>query len=100
MPARESPSNTHLSIGSGREQGLDAALDRLVSSAWRAGRDGSDTPDRRVTTVRRLEAAPARYAPFPTAIDERGRHVLEARGSRELDTHQAGADQAGASGRN
>jgi DEAD/DEAH box helicase domain-containing protein len=74
---------------------LDAALERL------GGRDldRPDTPDRHVTAIRRLPAVPARFAPFPEALDSRLRAALESRGIRELYTHQAEAIEHALAGR-
>ena len=51
-----------------RDVALQAAVERFVP-AW--GRAYPDTPDGLVTAVRRLEAADARFAPFPDGIDAR-----------------------------
>src|SRR6185295_16572855 len=74
---------------------LDAALERL------GGRDldRPDTPDRHVTAIRRLPAVPARFAPFPEALDRRFTDALESRGIRELYTHQAEAIEHALAGR-
>jgi DEAD/DEAH box helicase domain-containing protein len=66
---------------------LQAVLDRLTGSAL----DRRDSPDEWVTAIRRLEARPAQYAPFPEALDSCLREVLEARGIDQLYTHQAQA---------
>jgi DEAD/DEAH box helicase domain-containing protein len=69
-----------------RDVALQAAVERFVP-AW--GRAYPDTPDGLVTAVRRLEAADARFAPFPDGIDARLVSALAQRGFRELYTHQA-----------
>src|SRR5262245_13255476 len=66
---------------------LKSAVDRLTGGTP----DRRDTPDGWITTVRRLPARSASYAPFPDAIDERLRDVLNARGISQLYTHQARA---------
>ncbi len=71
-----------------RDGALDAALDRLAPDR---GIERPDTPDRHVTAIRRLAAAPAQYAPFPEAVDERLKAALASRGVPQLYTHQAEA---------
>jgi len=68
-----------------KDGALDAALERLVP-----GRrvERTDTPDLRVTAVRRLPAAAASYAPFPERLDERLCRVLTSRRIPQLYTHQ------------
>ncbi|MGE0449493.1 MAG: DEAD/DEAH box helicase [Vicinamibacterales bacterium] len=74
----------------GREGALQAALERLAPGP-RPHPDRPDDPDARITTVRRLPAVAADYAPFPEAIDPRLREALEARGIAQLYVHQAEA---------
>ena len=64
---------------------LDAALERI------GGRDVDrpDTPDLHVTTVRRLPAVTAQFAPFPAGLDPRLIGALASRGVDQLYTHQA-----------
>lgn len=52
-----------------------------------------------VTSWTEIPARPARYAPFPEALDERLRQALESRGIRQLYTHQRQALDAVAAGR-
>src|SRR5262249_22232718 len=75
-------------LRSGRENGLDAALERLtgVESPERP-----DTPDLRVTAVRRLPAIAARFTPLLAQLDERLVDALRSRGIQQLYTHQAEA---------
>src|SRR2546422_6825310 len=68
-----------------RDLALTTVLDRLTGGAL----ERRDLPDGWVTAIRRLPARGAEYAPFPDAIDERLRGVLEARGIDRLYTHQA-----------
>src|SRR5262245_51585992 len=78
------------------ENALDAALDRLAGGPV----DRPDTPDLHVTALRRLSPVPARYAPFPDALDERLTHALQSRGIAQLYTHQAEAIDHAIHGRN
>src|SRR6184192_483908 len=79
------------------ENALDAALERLAS-----GRVGErpDTPDLHVTALRRLPALAAQYVPFPKPLDRRLTNALEARGIKQLYTHQADAIEHAINGRN
>ena len=70
-----------------RDTALDAALERIGGR----GIDRPDTPDLHVTAVRRLPAVPARFAPFPDALDSRLTAALGSRGVEQLYTHQADA---------
>jgi DEAD/DEAH box helicase domain-containing protein len=72
-----------------RALALNDALDRLTGGP--AGLDCPDNPDGWVTAVRRQPAAPAVFAPFPDAVDDRLRTVLSDRGIEQLYTHQAAA---------
>src|SRR5438093_2186149 len=78
------------------DSALDAALARLADGAV----DRPDTPDLHITAVRRLEAADARFAPFPDALDARLTQVLASRGIGQLYTHQAEAIDHALAGRN
>src|SRR5438132_3076433 len=79
------------------ENALDAALERLAS-----GRVGErpDTPDLHVTALRRLPALAAQYVPFPKPLDRRLTNALDARGIKQLYTHQADAIEHAINGRN
>ena len=90
--AAGSPPPTLARLGAKRtdpahDAALQAVLDRLTGNAL----DRPDTPDGWVTAIRRLEARPAQYAPFPDAFGSCLREVLEARGIDQLYTHQAQA---------
>src|SRR5712692_3638839 len=95
-PGEASETTTGLAARSRRDGALDAALDRLAP-----GRppERPDTPDLHVTSVRRLPAVAARYAPFPGALDERLRRALASRGVSQLYTHQAEAIDHALAGR-
>src|SRR5712692_9340104 len=95
-PGEASETTTGLAARSRRDGALDAALDRLAP-----GRppERPDTPDLHVTSVRRLPAVAARYAPFPGALDERLRRALASRGMEQLYTHQAEAIDHALAGR-
>src|SRR5712692_1447655 len=95
-PGEASETTTGLAARSRRDGALDAALDRLAP-----GRppERPDTPDLHVTSVRRLPAVAARYAPFPEALDERLRRALASRGVSQLYTHQAEAIDHALAGR-
>jgi DEAD/DEAH box helicase domain-containing protein len=82
---------------SGREGALQAALERLAPGQLP---DRADSPDLHVTAMRRLPAVPARYAPFPEALDPRLVRVLESRGISQLYTHQAESIEHALAGRN
>src|SRR5438270_1761369 len=79
------------------ENALDAALEGLAP-----GRVGErpDTPDLHVTALRRLPALAAQYVPFPKPLDRRLTNALEARGIKQLYTHQADAIEHAINGRN
>src|SRR3989440_585721 len=79
------------------ENALDAALERLAP-----GRVGErpDTPDLHVTALRRLPALAAQYVPFPKPLDRRLTNALDARGIKQLYTHQADAIEHAINGRN
>src|SRR6058998_1881979 len=92
----EWPEPSALSMRSGREGALDAALQRLVPGHLP---DRPDAPDLQITAVRRLPAVSARYAPFPEALDRRLQDALVARGISQLYSHQADAIAHALSGR-
>jgi DEAD/DEAH box helicase domain-containing protein len=71
----------------GRDGALTAALERIGDRALA----DAHVQTASVTAVRRLPASPARYAPFPAALDDRLRHALAARGISQFYTHQAQA---------
>jgi DEAD/DEAH box helicase domain-containing protein len=75
-----------LATGSGREEALRAALERLSPGQ---PPDRADTPGLHVTAVRRLPAVPAHLVPFPEALDARLGQALESRGIAQLFAHQA-----------
>src|SRR3989440_5847793 len=79
------------------ENALDAALERLAP-----GRVGErpDTPDLHVTALRRLPALAAQYVPFPKPLDRRLTNALDARGIKQLYTHQADVIEHAINGRN
>src|SRR5436853_580792 len=52
-----------------KDQSLQAALDRMIAAHEIAARAAD--PDPAVTTIRRLAASPAEYAPFPEQLDHR-----------------------------
>src|ERR1051325_6744869 len=81
------------------EAALDAALERLVPGEPPTIADRSDTPDRRVTAMRRLPEVAAQYAPFPATLDTRLIEALQSRGVRELYSHQAEAIEHARGGR-
>ena len=68
-------------VASNKDHSLDDALTRMVPARHLA--EPADRPDAHVTTVRRMDAVAAQYAPFPEAIDSRLTEVLEARGIRQ-----------------
>ena len=78
------------------DQALTAALDRLTGGA----QERIDNPDAWVTTVRRLPALEARYAPFGEDLDARLCDILRDRGIDQLYTHQAAAIDHALAGRN
>src|SRR5215471_3779257 len=97
LPAVRSTLSTDRSMHP--EAALDAALERLVPGEPRAIADRSDTPDLRVTAVRRLPEVAAQYAPFPDTLDTRLVDALQSRGVRELYSHQAEAIDHARAGR-
>jgi DEAD/DEAH box helicase domain-containing protein len=81
-----------------KDQSLQAVLSRLEAAHEAAVRAGDDNPH--VTAVRKLDAAAAKYAPFPDTLDPRLRRALGARGIDQLYTHQAEAVGHALGGRN
>jgi len=79
------------------ENALDAALERLAPGRVS---ERPDTPDLHVTALRRLPALAAQYVPFPKPLDRRLTNALEARGIKQLYTHQADAIEHAINGRN
>ena len=77
------------------DQALTAALDRLTGGAP----ERVDNPDAWITTVRRLPALEARYAPFSEDLDARLCDILRQRGIDQLYTHQAAAIEHALAGR-
>ena len=96
MADPDKPETSSLATGYRKDGALEAALDRLAQG-WTP--DRPDTPDLRVTAVRRLPAAGARYAPFPPALDSRLVNGFRARGISELYTHQVAAIEHALAGR-
>jgi DEAD/DEAH box helicase domain-containing protein len=96
MPDLQPATKGELTTRSGREEALEAALERLAPGV----RPERDTPDLHVTALRRLPAVQAQYAPFPEALDARLREALEARGISQLYTHQAASIDHALAGRN
>jgi len=86
-----------LATRSGRDRALDAALEGLVPGHRP---DRPDTPELRVTAVRRQAAVPAQVAPFPPGLDERLASALQSRGIPQLYTHQATAIEHALAGKN
>ena len=86
-----------------KEQSLASALSRMLAEYEARGESSAGTAaaasDLRVTAVRKLPAAVARYAPFPDQIDSRLRRALNARGIDELYTHQSEAAAHALAGR-
>ncbi|MGB7219159.1 MAG: DEAD/DEAH box helicase [Vicinamibacterales bacterium] len=96
MPDSAALRSDVLSAKSRQDQALDAALERLAPGSVR---ERPDTPDLHVTSVRRLPAQAAQYAPFPPGLEPRLQAALEARGVTELYTHQAEAIEHALAGR-
>lgn len=69
------------------DQALQTVLDRLTGGLV----ERPDTPDARVTAVRRLPAREAQFAAYPEGLDARVRAVLADRGIDQVYTHQAAA---------
>ena len=81
-------------IGSTETRGGQVSASERTETCPRA-----DTPDLHITAVRRLPAAAAQYAPFPTGLDARLLSALQARGISQLYTHQAEAIEHALAGR-
>ncbi|HVH27701.1 MAG TPA: DEAD/DEAH box helicase [Vicinamibacterales bacterium] len=101
MPAWTKPATDALAtrsglLNGGRDGALDAALDRLAPDR---AIHRTDTPDLRVTAVRRLPPVSADHAPFPEALDSRLVNALRARGISQLYTHQARAIELALAGK-
>jgi DEAD/DEAH box helicase domain-containing protein len=75
-----------------KDQSLSAALSPMLAEY--------EARDPHVTTVRRLEAKAAEYAPFPETLDPRLTRALSRRGIEQLYTHQAAAVAHALDGRN
>jgi DEAD/DEAH box helicase domain-containing protein len=88
-PHEDADPGTALARAARRDHALDAALERLTRDQRPVERP--DTPDLHVTTIRRLQAAPAAWAPIPPSIDERLGQALASRGISQFYTHQAEA---------
>jgi len=87
-----------------KDEALAAALQGVTSRALAAMSGGTALeepakPEDRITAVRHLPAAQARYAAFPEALDERLRCALRARGVAELYSHQVDVISHALSGR-
>jgi DEAD/DEAH box helicase domain-containing protein len=85
-------------LSGAKEQSLQAVLSRLIEAHDTSERLGDQDPH--VTTVRRMPAMEADFAPFPAAMDERLIRALKARGIEQLYTHQAEAIAHARGGRN
>jgi DEAD/DEAH box helicase domain-containing protein len=95
-----------------KEQSLSAALSGMLAEYEAAlelaqvGEEGFGghavevKGDPHVTTVRRLPAVAAQYAPFPEGLDERLMRALRSRGIEQIYTHQAEAIGHALGGRN
>src|SRR5438045_383779 len=88
-----------LSTRGGRDGAIESALERIgglpdaIDDPHRGAADAgrADTPDLRVTAVRRLQPTAAEWAPFPPALEPRLCEALTRRGISQLYTHQAEA---------
>jgi len=80
-----------------KEQSLQTILSRLQAAFDASARAGDDDPH--ITAVRRIDAAPARHAPFPEAIDPRVAAAYRTGGIEQPYTHQAEAIAHAAAGR-
>jgi DEAD/DEAH box helicase domain-containing protein len=90
MPASPLPSlpGPSTSLVERKDKALHGALEHLAPGPWL---ERADTPEGVITAVRRLAPVEARYAPMPDGLDPRLRSALEARGLRQLYSHQAEA---------
>jgi DEAD/DEAH box helicase domain-containing protein len=98
LPSRRTDP-AHLSAGASAkadDHALQTAVDRFTGGVAQR----PDAPDAWVTAIRRLPAQAPEYSPFPDALDERLRAVLQARGIDQLYTHQASAITHILNGRN
>src|SRR5262245_14679885 len=77
-----------------KDQSLSAALSPLLAEF-----EARDL-DPHVTTVRRLDAKTADFAPMPEALDPRLVNALRTRGIEQLYTHQAASIAEALQGRN
>jgi DEAD/DEAH box helicase domain-containing protein len=91
-----------------KDASLEAALSRMVAADGRTLASASNAvqpqerpedDDPHVTTVRRLPAVAAEYAPMPEGIDRRLVAALRTRGISELYTHQAASIEHALAGR-
>jgi len=85
-------------ITANKDESLQQALQRMLSSHERAVTSGDDDPH--VTAVRRLAPQSAVYAPFPDSLDPRVHAAYAARGIDQLYSHQAEAIDHALHGRN
>jgi ATP-dependent helicase YprA (DUF1998 family) len=85
-------------ITANKDESLQLALQRMLSSHERAVTSGDDDPH--VTAVRRLAPQSAVYAPFPDALDPRVHAAYASRGIDQLYSHQAEAIDHALHGRN
>ncbi len=76
-------------ITANKDESLQQALQRMLSSHERAITSGDDDPH--ITAVRRLAPQSAVYAPFPDSLDPRVRAAYASRGIDQLYSHQAEA---------
>src|SRR5262245_1804521 len=88
---------TTLVVRSGRDGALADALDRLAPGRRS---EVADSPNLRVTALRRLPSVCARCVPCLDVFDRRLRDALEARGISQLYTHQAESITHAQAGRN
>ena len=72
-----------------KDESLQLALQRMLSSHERALTAGDDDPH--ITAVRRLAPQSAVYAPFPDSLDPRVAAAYASRGITQLYSHQAEA---------
>jgi DEAD/DEAH box helicase domain-containing protein len=89
--------NDALARRSGRDGAVVTAITALGGGSVALERP--DTPDLRVTAVRRLDAVAAEYAPMPEGVDPVLCEALRSRGMERLYTHQAEAATHALAGR-